>query len=325
MMTDRRFHPQPTIMVSPSLVLDALAEFYAAWGHRTLVRGGAVWFDGGAFSMMSLPTTLIPSVTDTEVRGILSRTGKLAAVYRVAGPSDVTVPVFMLRDKNYGAANLQRQFRQHVDRASSGMEARECTWEEWEAAALRCDRDTLTRHGSPPEALQRVLSVESRRQIAAVAQGIPGLRIHACFRGDEIAAYLVHLTFGGVCEGLLAKRVEALHDSVLRCASHLLYFAFAQSAMARPDVEVVCVGRGSVPAQDSLSQFKRHAGFQSESCHLRIRLHPVVAPFLENRAASGLMRFIRSGLSGKVPVLSSLEVLEGAGQKRNALIASIRQ
>ncbi len=98
----------------PHSTLSALADFYSACGHRARVAGGCVWFDGGAFSMMSIPTALVPEIPDREVRKILLRSGKLAAVYRVPKPEGTTVPVFWLRDKNHGPANLQRQFRQQV-------------------------------------------------------------------------------------------------------------------------------------------------------------------------------------------------------------------
>jgi hypothetical protein len=321
-------HPletEQTSAVLNALDLDALGAFYAAWGHRSIVQGGAVWFDGGLFSMMAVPTKVVPDATDADARAILSRSGKLAAVYRVEAPRGTTVPVFMLRDKNYGPSNLQRQFRQHVDRASSSLEAHECSWEEWEIAARRCDRDTLVRHGCHRLTLDRLCSAQTRSQIAAAARAVPGLRIHACFSGGEIAAYLVHLTFGGMCEGLLAHRVDAADGSVLRHASHLLYFSFAQAAMARQEVHAVCVGRQSVPANESLARFKRHAGFEPEPCHLRIRLHPVLAPLLENSTAAALLRMIRSGLSRKIPALSNLEVMEHAGQRSDPLTAPIRQ
>ncbi|MBU3666506.1 MAG: hypothetical protein FGM15_11615 [Chthoniobacterales bacterium] len=173
--------------------------------------------------------------------------------------------------------------------------------------------------------MQRLLSAETRSRIAAAARIVPGLRIHACFSGDEIAAYLVHLTFGGMCEGLLAHRVDSSSGSPLRHASHVLYFSFAQSAMARPDVQAVCVGRQSLPEKQALAQFKRHAGFQTEPCHLRIRLHPVFAPFLENPAAASLLRIVRSNLSGAVPALANLEVIERAGQKSQKPTAPIWQ
>lgn len=290
--------------------LGPLRAFYEAWGHRATVAGGAVWFDGGAFSMMSVPTVLVPDIGTSAVRQILSRTGKVAAVYRVSQPGETTVPLFTLRDKSYELGHLQRQFRQQVRAASSVLCARECSWEEWQVAARRCDRDTLARHGDAVSDAHPLLSAEGRSRIAAAAAAVPGLRIHACFSGDEIAAYLVHLTLGETCEGLFANRRDAPGGSPARCASHLLFFTFARSAMARREIAAVCVGRQSVPGNEPLAQFKTHAGFMPEPCHLRIRLHPVLAPFLENRAASAFLRVIRTRLGDRIPTLRNLEVLE---------------
>jgi hypothetical protein len=292
--------------------LEALRAFYQAWGHRAVLAGGAVWFDGGAFSMMSIPTVLVPDLEEKAVRRILSQTAKWAAVYRVENPGEKTVPLFTLRDKTYDFGHLQRQFRQQVRVASSMIEARECSWEEWRAGGLPCDRDTLRRHGKYTETSHPLLTAEGRERIAAAAAEVPGLRIHACFGANGIAAYLIHLRLGDTCEGLLAHRCDAHADSPARFASHLLYFSFAKAAMATLEISAVCVGRQSVPANESLARFKRHAGFVAEPCHLRIRLHPVLAPFLENRVASAFLRRSRVGFSRKIPKLMNLEVLESA-------------
>lgn len=288
----------------------ALRAFYGALGHRTAVAGGAVWFDGGRFSIMSIPTATVPDIGAAQVRGILLRTGKVAAVYRASEPGETTVPLFVLRDKNYDYRNLQRQFRQQVRAAQSSMSARECTWEEWRVGALPCDRDTLSRHHGVVSATHPLLTDEGRARIAAAAASVPGLRVHACFGVKGIEAYLVHLTIGETCEGLLAQRRSAPRDARERFASHLLYFAFARAAVARPEISAVCVGRESVPANAPLAQFKRHAGFAPEACHVRVRLHPVFAPLLENRAASAFLRMIRNSFAGKLSGLTNLEVLE---------------
>jgi hypothetical protein len=299
-----------TGMITSSANFAELGEFYKAWGHRTVVEGDALWFDGGSFSMMSIPTTHVPGIGTSAVRRLLARTGKAAAIYGVSEPGETSVDLFMLRDKSYDLGHLQRQFRQHVRTAASALQVRECSWDEWRYAALRCDGDTLSRHRGAGRATHPLLSMEGRGCIASAAAAVPGLRLHACFCGEEIAAYLVHLTLGETCEGLLAHRRDAPGTSPARHASHLLYFSFAQSAIARPEISAVCVGRQSVPANEPLAQFKRHAGFAAELCHLRIHLHPVLAPFLENRAASAFLQTIRTVFSGKVPALRNLEVLE---------------
>jgi hypothetical protein len=293
--------------------LGALAGFYSAWGRRTMLQGGVLWFDCGAFSTMSVLTTVPTGIADREVRGILSRTRKLAAVYRVAAGAGLEVPMFVLRDKEYSPSNLQRQFRQHVERASSFLEARECSWEEWETCALNCDRQTLARQGGFPQPGQGLLCPSVRRRIAGAARAVPRLRIHACFHGKEIAAYLIHVAFGEMCEGLLAHRVDSEIDSPTRHASHLLYFSFARATISDPDIQAICVGRQSIPAKESLTRFKRHAGFLPEPCHLRFRLHPLLAPFLENGFSAALLKRVRVGLSGKIPALANLEVMEQAG------------
>lgn len=289
--------------------LSALAEFYRTWGHCAELHGGCLWSDGGALSLMSVPTTLVPQCTDAGVRSLLVHTGKIAAVYRVPGPDAAIVPAYYLRDKAYDAAQLQRQFRQQVRLASSRMDVRSADWSEWVRGAVRCDRETLSRYRQG--ARHPLLSAVQRETIAEAARATPGLSLHACFLRREIVAYLIHLTLGHTCEGLFVHRCETI-DPDRRFASHLLYHGFAREMIRRPEINAICVGRQSVPANHSLEAFKRHAGFKPEACHLRVRLHPRLAPLLENRLAAQTFAALRHRLAASFPVLSNLEVLEKA-------------
>ncbi len=292
--------------------LQRLGAFYRAWGYRAVVAGGAIWIPAGSFSLVSALTTVLPEIDDWAVRSLLRQTRRLAAVYGGSRPEGTTVPVYNLRDKSYDEKTLQRQFRQHVIKASKALEVRPCSWEEWVAAAVTCDRETLVRRGYAATADAPFLSAEGRRAIASLAASIPGLQIQACFSGTEIAAYLVHLTMGSVCEGLMIHRRDTLTDPGVQHASHLVYFAFARAAMARPDVLRVCVGRGSVPPNDPLASFKRHAGFSEEPYHLRFRLHPWMAPALESRLGARVLKGLRDNPLWRPPVLANLEVMERA-------------
>lgn len=297
----------------PPSTLSALRDFYEAWGSRAIAAGGTVWFAAGSFSLVSTPTMLLPDVRDQDVRSLLWKTGKLAAVYGASRSEGTTVPVSVLRDKAYDAGSLQRQFRQHVVRASKTLEARECSWGEWETAAARCDEQTLARRGIAGPSSHPLSSREGRRKVVAVAERIPGLRIQACWLDDQIAAYLVHLTMGSVCEGLMVHRCDGDTAHPTRDASHLVYYTFAREAMARPEIRLVCVGRQSVPPKSDLAGFKRHAGFEEVAYPLRFRLHRMIAPVIENRVGAGVLRAVRAALSSRVPALRNLEVMERAG------------
>lgn len=296
----------------PASELAALRSFYEAWGHQAITMGGTVWFDGGTFSLMSVPSILLPDVSEHAVRDALVQTRRLAAVFQSVEPEGTSVPLFVLRDKTYGSNHLQRQFRQHVRTASLHLHSRECSWQEWQTAAVDCDRETLARRGKGEAVGHPLLTPQGRERIVAAASAVPHLGLHACFFGEHIVAYLVHITFGSTCEGLMAHRRHAPHESPARHASHLLFHSFARTAMARDVVHAVCVGRQSVPANPNLARFKLHAGFTAEPHPLRIRLHPWLAPWFGNPFATPLLRMIRSHGSGIIPALANLEVLERA-------------
>lgn len=297
--------------LSPEELLN-LRDFYEAIGSDAIAAGGVVWFVAGSFSLCTTPTMLLPDLREKEVRALLWKTKKLAAVYGVLEDEGTTVPMYVLRDKSYDSKNLQRQFRQHVVRAQKVLEARECTWKEWETAAVRCDEETLLRRGMDSKVRHPLLSPEGRSKVVGIAERIPELRIQACFYGSEIVAYLVHLTMGSVCEGLMIHRRDDRAEDYCRDASHLVYYTFAKAAMAMPEIQTVCVGRQSVPAKDALAGFKRHAGFEELAYPLRFRLHSLIAPAFENRVGARMLRTVRERMGGKVPALENLEVMERA-------------
>ena len=297
--------------LSPEVLVD-LCDFYKAIGSHAIAAGGVVWFVAGSFSLCTTPTMLLPDLSDKEVRALLWRTKKLAAIYGVSQDEGTTVPMYVLWDKSYDLKNLQRQFRQHVVRAQKVLEARESTWKEWEIAAVRCDEETLLRRGMDSKVRHPLLSPEGRSKVVRIAERIPGLRIQACFYGDEIVAYLVHLTMGSVCEGLMIHRRDDRVEDYCRDASHLVYYTFAKAAMARPEIQTVCVGRQSVPAKDALAGFKRHAGFEEVPYPLRFRLNSFMAPVFETRLGARILRAVRETFGRKVPALGNLEVMERA-------------
>lgn len=302
--------------LSPEELLN-LRDFYEAIGSHAIAAGGVVWFVAGSFSLCTTPTMLLPDLPEKEVRALLWKTKKLAAVYGVLEDEGTTVPMYVLRNKSYDFKNLQRQFRQHVVRAQKILEARECSWREWEAAAVRCDEETLLRRGMNSKVSHPLLSPQGRSKVVRIAERIPDLRIQACFYGSEIVSYLVHLTMGPVCEGLMMHRRDDRVDVACKDASHLVYFTFAKAAMARPEIRLVCVGRQSVPAKDALARFKLHAGFEEFAYPLRFRLHSWIAPAFENRVGARILRAVRERMGGRVPALENLEVMERASLRSN--------
>ncbi|MFM8251955.1 MAG: hypothetical protein ACKOBW_10210 [Planctomycetota bacterium] len=296
----------------PASTLYALRDFYEAWGHQAVVAGGAVWFNAGSFCMVSSPTVVIPQLEDPAARRLLWETRRLAAIYGSTQTEGTSVSAYVLSDKTYDMNHLQRQFRQHVVKASKHLEVRECSWNEWIVAAQTCDEDTLARRGTADVASSPLLDQARRQTIAKIAATIPDFRIQACFFGREMVAYLVHLTMGSVCEGLMIHRRNDSLDSSAKYASHLVYFHFTKALITQPEITKVCVGRQSIPFNPSLSSFKRHAGFIEEPYHLRFRLHPLFAPAIENRASAWVLRSLRQAFAGRLPFLANLEVLERA-------------
>ena len=214
----------PPSLALPDSLQSALQWFYQSWGHQAVIAGGTVWFDGGSFSSISIPTAISPVIEDRQVRSLLNQTRKLAAIYRTHQPDGIPVALDTMRDKSYALGHLQRQFRQQVRSASTRLEVRECTWEEWKTAARRCDHETLSRRTPRLRGDHPLLTASRREQVVTAARAVPSLRLHACLWDEEIVAYLVHVTLGTICEGLMSHRCDDSHNSAARHAAHLLYY-----------------------------------------------------------------------------------------------------
>lgn len=294
---------------------EPLAALYRALGHQVVAGAGVLWRDGGRLALVAEPSGAAPTGGVAEIRGLLRRHRRLAAIFCTDQPSGKSVPLFTAT-VGFTAGGARRQFRQQLRVARRLCTVRPLSWEDWRDMALPCDRAALRRQGRADAPL---LHPAGRAGLAATAATAPELSLLGCFAGDRLAAYLVVRTRGAIRDGLVMHWDDEL---AAHHPTHLLYAEAVARLIGEPAIRELRIGRQSLPANPGLDRFKRNAGFEERPCHLAVLLHPWVAPLLETRPAAWLLARLRRLLTPVWPGAAALEVIELAAASRRGMAAA---
>jgi hypothetical protein len=267
---------------------------------------GALWIDIGRFSLTSIPYAIPVEASRQDIEHLLNRSNRLAAVFPTRHPTGIQSHAFSVRDRDFGLGRLQRQFRQHVRRGATACVVRPLAWQDLRRLGHTCSIETMDRQGNRGGILA---GSTGWNHFCAIASQTPGLNAFGCFRGDELLAFVVAWSQGEECEAIVmhrAKRSESVR------ASHVLVYEFTRSMCRRPGVRCVSMGREWLPPRPSLSQFKRHAGYEAEPIHIGVVLHPSVRSSLEHVATRTILRGLRTLTYGRSAMFDNLELLDAA-------------
>ena len=286
------------------------AELFKAQGHKTYSAMGVLWIDAGRLSLISFPSATTVAATTEEVDDLLRKARRMMAIFPTSTATGVQSGAFWVRDRDYGLHSLQRQFRQHVQRAARDCCVRPLDWDTLRAKGRGCHSDSLQRRGAT---LSHAGSQAGWNGFCDVGASIAGLEAWGCFHGEDLLAYLIVHSGDGVCEALIMHRSAA---AVPFRATHLLFYEFTRTMMQRPEITAVTLGREWFPPNPSLSQFKRHAGYRIEKMQLAVALDPAVQLFLGNVVTRKTLRFLRAVTRNFSARFDGLEALEAAAVTR---------
>jgi len=292
----------------------SLAPFFRALGHGVHARQACLWIEVGAFSLMAFPSTAAPAVTDAEAEEVLHESGRIAATF-VADDRGVPAVAWWVRDPAYGPASLQRQFRQNLRRGEGRTVVRPLTWGEFRASAHAVHRDVAAGRGTTKAPS---LSPDGWERLCDAAEAVRGLEATGCFIDGALAAYVVSLVTGDVCEGILADHSPRFAESR---PAHALYHGFAAMMIRRDGIRGVTVGRSSIPPNASLDSFKRHAGFQPEPIRVAAVLHPSWRPWIGPTPVRAGLRVARRLGRGWIGALDNVELLDAAAATKRRVVA----
>jgi len=287
-----------------------LEELFKASGHKTYSAMEVLWIDAGRLSIISVPSTAPVSATKAEMDRLLRKSGRMTAIFPTSFATGIKSCTFWVRDREYGLHSLQRQFRQHVQRAAKDCSVRALDWDTLRSKGRNCHAMSLQRRGAAASPAESQADWE---RFCEVGASIPGLELWGCFHGRDLLAYLIAHSGGGVCEAFDLQRSEA---ALSFRAVHLLFYEFTAAMIQRPEISGVTMGREWFPSRPSLSQFKKHAGYQSEEIQLAVVLHPAIRLAVGNVLTRRMLRFLRTATRNFTAQFDSLEALEAAAATR---------
>jgi hypothetical protein len=151
-----------------------------AQGHRTYSAMGALWIDEGRFSLISLPSTTPVTASKEEVNQLLRKSRKLVAIFSTSLATGTPSGTFWVRDRDYGLHRLQRQFRQHVRRATKDCCVHLLDWDTLRAKGRNCEIFSLQRRGA---AGRPTMSQTGWDRFCKAGASIAGLEPWGCFQG----------------------------------------------------------------------------------------------------------------------------------------------
>lgn len=287
-----------------------LEALYRAMGHRVIHRDGVLWIDIGAFCLMTLPSVVPVSTSLSGIGDLLRESHRLAAVFRADRPCGFESHAYYVRDKNYGPASLQRQYRQNLNRGLETCRTRAMSWDELRDQGIKVNADMMRRRGVRPGVFS---DPAAWGRICRIASEIPQLNVLGCFCRGELAAYVISWTDQGVCEGIMAHWSDQFPDAR---PAHVIYYEFTREMISRSEVTAVTVGRGALPLKPTLDRFKRHAGYQVETIPLGVVLHPRWAKLIQSRLSLGVLDCLRGWVGKRLPILENAEVFKVAALTR---------
>lgn len=287
-----------------------LAPFYRAWGYRTWSRLATLWIAAGRFSVISVPCSHQVATTRPAVERLLRETGRPAAQFPSADITGVERNSYWVRDRGYGIASVQRQFRQQILHHRARCVVRPVEWQELASQGHRVLGEALARQsGSAP------MAPETWAACCRIAADIPSLTATGCFVNRDLAAFLVSWVSQRRCYVLMYHRSSRFDEYR---PTHKLIVDFTSWTIRRDDVDAVTLGRDLVPAQGAVGEFKRHAGYQAEPLPIAAVLDPRWHGLLTNRWTRGALESLRRLAGRRDGPLGNVELLEVAARTRLA-------
>jgi hypothetical protein len=292
-------------------------EMYAEWlrevGHRVAKSESSFWFDQGPHAFQAFPYHWLLTPSEDEIQELMRKNHMVALRYSAPEGSYRAVKSYHIvcRDRSYGLGSLPRQSRQNVQSGLSKCTVQEISLDRLAAEGWMLRRDTVERQGRNDDTSE---SEWKRRMLSASHYG--GFRAWGAFVGGKLAASL----FGFQCQDtMILLEHQSLGEFVPLRANHALTYTVTTALMSDPAVKAIFYTLQSLDAPPAVDEFKLRMGYESVSIGQRVAFHPLVTPFVGNRAHSivrafrekhpkshglskmeGMMRFYLDGVRGSI-------------------------
>ena len=289
--------------------IEGLRQFYRLAGFRVARTSTADYLVPGNRIYHGFPIGPMPPPTPDEIAALCHHPGILGV--EVINDRALGVPggLWTQRDRSYGMQSLQRQFRQHVERAETTQTVREIDFDDLHRLGLECNRETLRRQHRD----DLYFSTDQRwRQLCDAGRKSPGAGVFATFAGGELTTYMVYFIVGDTCYGLFSKSRNQARNTG---ANHLLYFVYTHTMIRRPSIVAVTTGLQTMPPLATVDRFKRHAGYTLEPHHTAVFLRPWFRELLQSRLAAAALQ-VSACLLGETDAIRRVRAVREAARVR---------
>ena len=286
----------------------AYAGFLQALGHRVTQTSSAHWYDASRWVALSAPPNRAYAPSVDELRTVMRALSCLGVRYAapMSGPGKPSYQI-VCDTAGYGLETLSANARSKVRRGLKRCRVQPVTSAVAATAGLQAHTDTVGRQGRAG-----VLDGPGWERFWTAVGATPGIEVWGAWCGEDLAAFLVSVTFADCVEFLLAR---SRNDHLAAYPNNALLFTVTEEMLARRGVGRITFGLESLEEVGPLDQFKFGMGFRAEPLRQRIVLHPVVRGVLRLtpvraavrrwverrddvvfwRKAAGILRFAEDG------------------------------
>jgi len=249
---------------------EPFAEFLSRTGHRVLAAGGVDWYEAGRGFFLSLPSH----------RRLAPAPEALAELFAAGGVYGVRFPSPLDRggklsyqivcdDPEFGLDKLSGNVRSKIRRGLKRCEVRQVPFDELARSGRGADDDTMQRQGRETR-----LPADAWDRYWQAAADTPGMEGWAAYVGDQLAAFLVTVSFAdGPVEFLLARSRSELLNAY---PNNALIYSCTEEMLKKRGVPKVTFGLESLEPVGALDQFKFSMGFRTEEVRQRVVFHPLL-------------------------------------------------
>jgi hypothetical protein len=297
-------------MMPPTPTADAAtyAEFLRGIGHRVVAGPSVCWFDASRLFFLSAPPHRLYTPTADDMRVAFRQLPCLGVRFasEVEGPGKLSYQI-VCTAADYGLELLSGNTRSKVRRGLKRCRVDPVPFSVLAAEGRRAHEDTVERQGR-----EGILSGARWQHFCAAAADSPGFEAWGAWCGEDLAAFLVTVTFDDTVEFLLAR---SRSDRLGAYPNNALLFTVTEEMLVQRRVPQITFGLESLEPVAPLDDFKFSMGFCKRPLRQRVVFHPVLQTLLRHapvraalrrwserraqsstwRKAAGLLRFAEEG------------------------------
>lgn len=286
----------------------AYAGFLQALGHRVTRTPSAHWYDASRWVALSAPPNREYTPAADELRTVMRTLSCVGVRYAapLPGPGKPSYQI-VCDTSGYGLETLSANARSKVRRGLKRCRIEAVASSVGASAGRRAHADTVGRQGRAG-----VLDGPRWDRFWTAVGATPGMEVWGAWCGEDLAAFLVSVTFADCVEFLLAR---SRSDYLGAYPNNALLFSVTEEMLTRRQVGRITFGLESLEEVGPLDQFKFGMGFRAEPLCQRVVLHPLLRAVLRLapmrtavrhwvarrddavfwRKAAGILRFAEDG------------------------------